>query len=302
MSGYAPPERPLVQPWDTPNHLAAPWFETWRRDRREHRIARRQHRPGPSRAIITMVHNEPIFLPIWLRYYGQFFAPGDLYVFDNDTTDNSTAREGFVRIPVEHDTVDHTWMTRTIEGLQHELLDSYEVVVVTDVDEIIAPVPVVHGTLGDYLDEFGEDWVNCLGYELLHQKDREPPLDLSRPILDQRRFWFFNGGYDKAAVATVPMRWRPGFHGREDFQMKPDPDLRLIHLHRMDYSLCLERHRTRRRKEWAERDGRERWAIHNRIVDETEFERWFYDDSGFVGFDSYTIEVEEIDPIWRGLL
>jgi hypothetical protein len=281
----------------------ASYFETWRRERREHREARPRRTPGPTRAIITMVHNESIFLPIWLRYYSQFFAPQDLYVFDNQTTDGSTDREGFVRIPVEHDTVDHIWMTRTIEGLQRQLLDSYEVVVVTDVDEIIAPVPVVYGTLGDYLDEFDEEWVNCLGYELLHQKDREPPLDLGRPIFDQRHFWFFNGGYDKAATATVPMRWRPGFHGREDFHMKPDPDLRLIHLHRMDYWICLERHRTRRRKAWAEHDARERWAIHNRIVDETEFERWFYEDSGFRGFeDVYRIEVEEIDPMWRGLL
>jgi hypothetical protein len=249
-----------------------------------------------------MVHNEPVFLPIWLRYYGQFFGPDDMYVFDNDTTDGSTARDGFVRIPVAHETVDHTWMVRTIEQLQHELLDRYDVVVVTDVDEIIAPVPV-RGTLGDYLDYFDEEWVNCLGYELVHLKDREPPLRLDRPVLDQRHHWWFNPGYDKAALAMVPMTWRPGFHGREDYKMNPDPELRLIHLHRMDYELCRARHLVRRRKPWAELDGREGWAVHNQFADDTEFDRWFYEETGFVGagFDHFRLQLEEIEPMWRGL-
>ena len=103
-----------------------------------------------------------------------------------------------MRIPVEHGTVDHVWMVKTIQDLQHELMDRYDLVVVTDVDEIIAPVPEV-GSLAAYLDHFDAEFVNCLGYELLHMKDREPPLDLRRPILGQRRFWFSNEGYSKPA-------------------------------------------------------------------------------------------------------
>jgi hypothetical protein len=290
----------VLEPWDSPHHFMAWNFDELRRRRREHYAARSSPKPAPRRAIITMVHNEPVFLPIWLSYYSRFFAAHDIYVLDNQTTDGSTDRDGFVRIPVAHDTVDHTWMVRTIEDLQHELLGRYDVVVVTDVDEIIAPVPA-KDTLGSYLDRFDEEFVNCLGYELLHDRSREPPLRLDRPILDQRRYWFFNGGYDKPALATVPMSWRPGFHGREDFGYNLDPDLRLVHLHRMDYKICLERHRTRRQRPWAELDAREGWAVHNRVVDEPEFEHWFYEESGFTGFDAYRIEVEEIQPLWRGL-
>jgi hypothetical protein len=300
MSSETAAGAPVLEPWDSPNHLMAPWFEKARRERREHYASRPKPGKPRTRAIITMVHNEPVFLPIWLRYYSRFFAPQDMFVFDNETSDGSTDRDGFVRIPVQHDSVDHTWMVRTIEGFQHELLDRYDVVIVTDVDEIIAPVPQL-GTLGEYLDYFDEAWVNCLGYELIHMKDREPPLRLDRAILEQRRYWFFNGGYDKAALATVPMSWRPGFHGREDFQFNPDPDLRLIHLHRMDYEICRERHRIRGRKPWAETDDREGWAVHNRITEEAAFNRWFYEESGFAGFDVYKVQVEEIPPIWRGL-
>lgn len=291
-----PPEGPVVlEPQDSPRHSLAPWFAYWRGIRREHYASRR--RTPRTRAVITMVHDEPVFLPIWLGYYSRCFRPQDIYVLDNESTDGSTERDGFVRIPVAHDRVDHTWMVRTIEGLQHELVDRYDVVLVTDVDEIVAPVPE-WGTLAEYLDRFDEEYVNCLGYELLHRPAEEPPLDLGRPILDQRRCWFVNDGYDKAALATVPMRWRPGFHGREDHGFNPDPDLRLIHLHRMDYELCRERHRTRRRRAWAEEDVRLRWAVHNRLTEDAEFDRWFHTDSGFEGI---AIAPERIPASWRGL-
>jgi hypothetical protein len=176
-------------------------------------------------------------------------------------------------------------------------VDRYDVVLVTDVDEIVAPVPE-WGTLAEYLDRFDEEYVNCLGYEVLHRPAEEPPLDLGRPVLDQRGCWFINDGYDKAALATVPMRWRPGFHGREDYGFNPDPDLRLIHLHRMDYELCRERHRTRRRRAWAEQDVRLRWATHNRLTEDAEFDRWFHEDSCF---DGIAIAPEPIRASWRGL-
>lgn len=282
-----------LQPQDSPAHPLAGWFETFRAEREKARRARPTRR---SRAVVTMVHDEPVFLPLWVAYYSRFFAPEDIYVLDNETTDGSTDRDGFVRIPVARGAVDHAWMVRTVEALQHELLGRYDAVLVTDVDEIVSPVPEL-GTLGDYLDRFAEPWVNCLGYELLHQPGIEPALDLGRPVLDQRSTWFANGGYDKAALATVPLEWRAGFHGRADFQCAYDPDLRLVHLHRMDYALCRERHRTRSRRRWADDDAREGWAAHNRIVDEEAFAGWFSEDSSFPGL---AIVPEAIRPNWRG--
>ena len=284
-----------LEPQDSPGHPMAPMFKDMRRYRRNV-YAGKQPRPR-SRALITMVHDEPVFLPIWLGYYSRFFAPQDIYVLDNGTTDGSTDRDGFMRIPVEHDTVDHAWMAQTLGELQHDLLDRYDVVLVTDVDEIVAPVPE-WGTLAAYIDRFDEEFVNCLGYEMLHRPDSEAPLDLGRPVLDQRSWWFINDGYDKAALASEPMTWRPGLHGRADYEFNPDPDLRLIHLHRMDYSLCRERHLTRRRKPWAAEDERRGWAGHNRIVEEAEFERWFNKDSCF---EEIVIRPERIRETWRGL-
>jgi hypothetical protein len=243
------------------------------------------------------VRNEPVFFPIWLRYYSQFFDPQDIYVLDHETTDGSTDGEGFVRVPVSHDTVDHRWMAKVIEDHQHELLDRYDVVLVTDVDEIVAPVPDF-GTLGDYIDRFDEDFVNCLGYELLHLADREGPYDRERKVLEQRGYWFANDIYDKPALTTQPLRWRPGLHRTMDGTMHPDPDLHLIHLHRMDYEICLARHSYRQQRAWNEHDVERGWARHNRITDEVEFARWFYEDSN-AGWTE--IALEPIPAAWRGV-
>ena len=282
-------------------HNEPPLGQFWEPIKADRAHRRRLAKLGAEkrRAAITIVHNEPVFLPIWLSYYSRFFGPEDIYVLDNDTSDGSTDGEGFVRIPVHHESVDHTWMVDTVRGLQHELLDRYDAVLVTDVDEIVSPAPE-WGTLGDYIDEFGEWFVNCIGYEILHMVDREEPYDPSRPLLDQRGYWFANGAYNKPALATGPMDWLPGFHHRADGQVNPDPNLYLVHLHRMDFEICRERHRGRRARAWNETDLGEGWAAYNRTVEGNEFENWFYGDSGFEE-DGVHIKVERIPESWRGL-
>jgi Glycosyl transferase family 2 len=288
------PKEGRVHPWTM-------FFDGLRQTRRERYAAWKPGSGAGKRcAVQTIVHNEAALLPIWLRYYSRFFGADDIYVLDNDSTDGSTSGRGFVRVPVSHDRVDHTWMVRTLESHQHELLERYDVVLTTDVDEIVAPLPE-WGTLGDYLDRFDEEFVNCIGYEILHMKDIEPPYRPDRPVLEQRGYWFAAAGYDKPALASVPMKWKPGFHEREDGELAFDPDLYMIHLHRMDFEISLERHRLRERRAWDQRDLDKGWALHNLITDEDEFERWFYSDAVDSGRVAPPIELEPIPPAWTGV-
>jgi hypothetical protein len=253
-----------------------------------------------SSAVFTMVYNEPIYLPIWLRYYSRFFPPEDIYVLDHRSDDGSTAIGGFVRVPLDHETNDDLYRVAVSEAQQRELLERYDLVLYTDVDEVVAPEPS-RGTLRDYIDAFEDDFVNCVGYELLHMKESEPPLSLDRPILRQRRYWYRNPGYDKPLLASVPLSWVHGFHTRKDNLRKPDPSLRLIHLHRMDYEICLNRHRARQRREFAAADIATGRGYHDRIFEDEAFERWFYEDSCFERFGIH-IEPEPIPERWRDLV
>lgn len=287
---------------EDPGHPMEKFFGGLRRARSARRkpdpdISGGRSRRAKRAAVLTMVHNESIFFPIWLRYYSRFFGPDEIHVLDHDTSDGSTAGGGFVRVPVSHETVDHTWMVRTIEAHQRELLERFDAVLVTDVDEIVAPRPE-WGTLDEYLRRFDEEFVNCLGYEVLHMADREGPFDPSRPVLEQRGHWFANDGYDKPGLAAEPTRWEPGFHAREDGGFRLDPDLILIHLHRMDYEVCLARHRYRRERAWNDQDLAEDWAKHNLITGGDDFARWFYEDSCF---EAIEMVVEPIPAAWRGL-
>jgi hypothetical protein len=251
-----------------------------------------------SRAVLTIVKNESIFLPIFLRYYGQFFDAEDIYVLDHGTTDGSTDVGGFRREIVDHPFVDHTWMRDTVQARQHELLQSYEVVLVCDVDEIIAPNPRKYDGLGDYIDRMSADYVNCRGVEVIHMKDTEPRIDLSRNILDQRHWWFRNYIYSKPLLSRVPQQWVPGFHHREDGTSNQDLQLLLIHLHRMDYELCWARHHFRNRLDWNDGDLYLRSGYQNRIVEDKEFEDWFYNDTANV----IPLVPRKIPGYWRNVV
>jgi hypothetical protein len=284
-----------IEVLDQREHPLTEFFEPLRGTRREMRAS-----PGTRQrsALLTIARNEVHFLPIFLRYYSRYFAPEDIYVLDHGTTDGSTDGGGFVRIPVERERVDNVWMLEQRKTHQRTLLDRYDVVLSVDVDEIVAPDPA-WGDLGEYLAGFQEEWVNCIGYEILHLPDREPPLDLSRPVLEQRRYWFAADGYDKPVLATAPTPWEVGFHGRVDRELNIDPDLRLIHLHRVDYQLCRERHQAWSRWSWSDRDIEGGWGKHNRISEEAEFDEWYYEGSCFE--DGRGIVVERIPDRWRRL-
>ncbi|TDQ00414.1 glycosyltransferase family 2 protein [Labedaea rhizosphaerae] len=251
----------------------------------------------PTRAVFTLVRDEQVFLPIWLRYYQQFFAPQDIHVLDHGGAHELADRFDFTRIPIHQPVFGAEWQRDTVQHHQHELLDRYDVVLFVDADEIVAPDPRT-GDLGDYLDNFDEDFVTCQGYELLHVTDREPAFDPAKPVLAQRSWWYRNDVYSKSLLARVPMLWNLGFHHRLDQKKNVDPLLYLIHLHRMDYETCLARHRNRAAFPRAEKDRAQGWGYQNRITDPVGFREWFYQDSCGGG----AIQPEEIPAYWRDLI
>ena len=196
-------------------------------------------------AVFTTFYNEKHFLPLWLKYYSQFFGMENLYVLDHQSTDGSTSDlDCNVRI-VEHGQLhDVEWLIKIAREEQKNLLKSYEYVIHPDADEFIIPDPDKHKDLSCYLDYIREKSiaaVACVGYEVIHQRHSEPPLDWANPILvTQRKFWVNNDTYDKPIIGSRFIDWTTGTHRARDRHVKRDDNLLLVHLHRVDFGACKQ--------------------------------------------------------------
>ena len=230
------------------------------------------------RAAFTIVHNESVWLPLWLAHYGKEFDADDLFVLDHDSTDGSTWRcDGRCHVvPVHRQAAfDHHWLKSVVEDFHAFLLRSYDVVVFAEADEFLVVDPLHHAGLGAYLDALDRPAARCSGFHVVQQAD-EAPLQFDRPVLAQRAWWHASLEYSKRLIGRIPLRWADGFH--VEFNAPddaPDPALLLVHLHRADYDTCLARHRASAARDWDADEVARRAGWQNRVTDTDEFDKWF---------------------------
>jgi hypothetical protein len=258
---------------------------------------------GRRAAVFTIVQNEPVFLPIWDRYYRRHFDADDMFVLDHDSTDPATlAVAGSVhRIPVHRSaSFDHTWLKTTVVRFQQLLLQSYDLVLFTEVDEIVAADPAhFAGGLRDYVAAFPGDleYRRCQGWEVIQQPG-ERPIDWNAPLLDQRDHGAPSRPYSKPLLSRIPLDWHNGFHGAVGVPPSPetvDHRLLLLHLHRVDFGYCLERHRAAAARTWSESDVAIGAGYQNRIVDEEALRAWFHTEDTMGG----RLTVHPLPGHWR---
>jgi hypothetical protein len=260
--------------------LGGNWIEL---DRSELRIDQARSLGGRRRgAVFTIAQNEATFLPLWLSYYGRHFDPSDIYLLDHDSSDGST--EGIEKqcnvVAVHRDkSFDHVWLKSTVEEFQAFLLGSYDAVLFSEVDEFVLPDPLRHDGLGDYIEGLEGPAACCTGYNVVHYPDDgEPPLRFEEPLLPQRSYWHPSSRYSKRLLGRVPLSWTTGFHTESNVpEVLPDPDLYLVHLHRIDYEYCLARHQAAAERDWNSDDIRHNLGWQNRVVEPEEFRSWFFE-------------------------
>ena len=217
-------------------------------------------------------------LPIWLDHYSRYFDPDDLYVIDHGSTDESTAGlGGRCRLIPVHRTAsfEHRWLRSTVEAFQRFLLQSYETVLFAEVDELVVADPRRYSGLDHYIDALDRPAARCSGFNVVHEPG-EPALQFDQPLLAQRHYWRASLDYCKRLVSRIPLRWSEGFHREFNAPDDPvDPELMLIHLHRIDYDACLARHRSTAARNWSEEDIARGDGTQNRIDAPDEFDQWF---------------------------
>lgn len=193
-----------------------------------------------SVAVVTMVYNEPHFLPIWLRYYAKHFGEACCYIVDHGSTDGSTNRlcgANIIRIP--RSPLDDRKRGAFISQLCSSLLNWFDTVIYTDVDEFLVPDPEAYSSLDDFCQKNKSPVVWAIGINLYHIASAEPPIEADLPILTQRQWGRFAFAMCKPLVTRVPITWTPGFHSC-DHTMKFEP-LFLFHLHHYDFPTALDR-------------------------------------------------------------
>ena len=246
-------------------------------------------------AIITCVRNESYFLPIWLAYYSKYFTNEDIYVIDNDSTDGSTDNLSCNVIDFHTDYfTDTPLLTKKVNELHTELLEDYEFVIYTDIDEMI--VPKDGSTLGEFLQralESDRRFYTCTGYNVYHVADEEPDIDLDKPILRQRKYMFKDTGYDKTLISRVQPNWGLGFHDANNFDGisvededgnvtrifetgKPNHNdgIYLLHLHYFDFKIHHSKKMSFAGSKIHPHQGHISWQ--NKIFDEEELTNHFY--------------------------
>jgi len=224
-------------------------------------------------AFYTIVREENFYLPKWYAYYSQFVEDCDIHIIHHRPRNNQRAKEDncceFLldkecHIYVEDQEFFSTrWIRDIAQQYQKKLLQSYEAVIFTDVDEIVTVHPDSgFEDLGAFMTNFVNDQSSAQptnwrvkGYSLIHLPDAgEPAFDYERTIFEQRMYWYRDEYYDKPMVSKVPLDWVFGFHTASNMNKQVHPHLYMVHLHQFDFDWYLQRHT--------------RWATDFKVADE----------------------------------
>jgi len=190
-------------------------------------------------ALLTIVKNESIFLPIWLKHYKNHFDPSDIYILDHQSIDGSTDNTGCnVEVVKNDDAFDAKWLLKTVTDKHRELLKEYKYVVFAEADEIIHHKS--NCSLSYVLDYYDRDVIRCNGFEVIHHYETEPDIDLNKNILKQRSKWYNSETFSKPTITKIPVNWCLGFHNC-NYCVDINEDFLLIHLHRFDFNYTCER-------------------------------------------------------------
>ena len=212
-------------------------------------------------AVVTMVYNEDVFLPLWARYYAGQYGADSCYVIDHGSDDGSTekiAGINLVRIP--RSPKHNKKRANFLSNFCSSLLEWYDSVIYCDVDEFLIPDPDAYDSLRAFTDQLTAGvTITAIGVDVTHLPDVDPDIDLEKGVLGQRTWVRFSFAMCKPLVTTVPIRWTPGFHSSD--QPLVMDRLYLFHLHNFDLPISLRRLATTRAMPWGDGppDHYQRW-------------------------------------------
>ena len=206
---------------------------------------------------ITQVRNDEFFLRKWVTYYGHELGIENLYIYfdglDQQAPDFCRGANVIIKEKDHCDSVIEREKLRAsyLSDRAKELFKSYDVVIGTDADEFLILDPKLNTNLADYLSKLdGISNVSGLGVDIGQHLSLEDEINLTEPLLGQRRFGYLSTRYTKPNTLFKPLSWGSGFHRVKGTNFHLDNNLFLFHFGSMDYAMLEKRNRA---MGWTER-------------------------------------------------
>ena len=188
-------------------------------------------------------------IPYWQNYYGNLFGRENLYPVGDLKNDFfmslfSIPRKNFIELGAHYQS-DYDLHVSTVTKVQKQLLGNYDVVIFAEADEFFVPNLNKYTDLKDFLIRNPDDYFTAQGYNVISDIDREPPINPTKSLLSQRRWWYKNAGESKTLIVRKPVTsYSGGFH--ICYPSIPEhPELFNIHLHDFDYNYSNARAKMR---------------------------------------------------------
>lgn len=203
-----------------------------------------------STLAFTNVQNEFISLEIWLKYHSKQFDDTFVIGWNLKKEKEPFLKELQKKYGFEYDVLNYYEVNRfyddnpasfvvMLRDYQQRFLKDHEWVSFTNCDELL--IPKKKGVeLKDIMKKHPGPYIKSEGYEVI-QVEGEEPLDYTKPVLKQRKWWIKNRNYNKIILGKEYMEWMPGMHklsGMDDsdvHDIKHAP-LYLLHLKHIDLS------------------------------------------------------------------
>ena len=225
----------------------------------------------PDLAVITVVRNEAVMLPRWVKHYAaQCGGPERLLVLDDNSTDGST--DGLpcpvVRLPDRDHAEWAATRLRMVNAFATGLLQSFDAVAFVDADEFLVADPLKYADLRELVAARPDaKAIGAMGLNVVHRVGVEKPLKPRRPVLRQRRTAKFIPKMCKPAIKMGTGHWAAGSHGlRMPYEV--DRDLWMFHLKFADRDHLATV--AAQRKQLVEESGRgleANWRMGGELVD-----------------------------------
>ena len=218
---------------------------------------------APRVAAVTMVYNEDVLLPIWLRNNAKQVGIENCFVVDHGSDDGSTLDlHGATRLRIPRSPYDPHKQSAWNSDFCSSLLHWYDYVIYSDVDEIIVVDPKIAPSIQEFCRLPLPAISNVIGLNVQHVIQIEPDIDLTLPVLRQRPYSFFCSPMCKPLLIRRKVEWSPGSQSA-DAPVKFN-HLYAFHLRWFDVSSGLKRLKQTREMEWARLDA----GGHARVQDE----------------------------------